>query len=193
MRYIANRSSGKQGHAIAAACARLGASVTLVSGPTALSDPAGVEVVHIESAAEMLEACTAALPADIAVCAAAVSDWRADKAAAAKIKKKGGAAPALALVENPDILATLSAGNQRPALVVGFAAETEALIANGQGKLKSKGCDWIVANDVSGDVMGGDDNTVHLITAGGIEDWPRMSKEAVAARLADCIAAHFAS
>ncbi len=193
VRYIANRSSGKQGHAIAAACARLGASVTLVSGPTALTDPAGVEVVHIESAAEMLEACTAALPADIAVCAAAVSDWRVDKAAAAKIKKKGGAAPALVLVENPDILATLSAGNQRPALVVGFAAETEALIANGQVKLKSKGCDWIVANDVSGDVMGGDDNTVHLITAGGVEDWPRMSKEAVAARLATRIAAHFAS
>ncbi len=191
VRYLANRSSGKQGHAIAAACARLGAAVTLVSGPTALADPAGVEVVHIESAAQMLEACTAALPADIAVCAAAVSDWRADERSAAKIKKQGNGPPALTLVENPDILATLSAGNQRPALVVGFAAETGSLIANAEAKLASKGCDWIVANDVSGDVMGGDDNTVHVISAVGVEPWPRMSKDAVAARLAARIAAHF--
>ena len=193
VRYIANRSSGKQGHAIASACARLGAAVTLVSGPTALADPAGVEVVHIESAAEMLDACTAALPADIAVCVAAVSDWRAGEIADSKIKKKGGGAPALALVENPDILAALSKGNKRPALVVGFAAETESLIANAQTKRTAKGCDWIVANDVSGDVMGGDDNTVHLITGDGAEPWPRMSKEAVAARLATRIAAHFAA
>ena len=195
VRYLANRSSGKQGHAIAAACARLGAAVTLVSGPTALADPAGVAVVHIETAAEMLEACTAALPADFAVCAAAVSDWRAAETAGHKIKKRSGGngPPALALVENPDILAALSAGNQRPALVVGFAAETDSLIANAQAKLAAKGCDWIVANDVSGDVMGGDDNTVHLITHHGVEPWPTMSKQAVAARLADCIAAHFST
>ena len=202
VRYLANRSSGKQGHAIAAACARLGAAVTLVSGPTALADPEGVAVVLIENAVEMLQACRAALPADIVVCAAAVSDWRVDEIAAGKIKKakieKQGAhgdkkgAPSLTLVENPDILATLSVGNQRPALVVGFAAETEALIAHAQAKLETKGCDWIVANDVSGDVMGGDDNTVHLITAGGVEDWPIMSKQDVAARLAERIAAHFA-
>ena len=193
VRYIANRSSGKQGHAIAAACARLGAAVTLVSGPTALADPAGVAVVHIESAAEMLDACMAALPVDIAVCAAAVSDWRAGEIARGKIKKDGGGAPALALVENPDILAALCQGNKRPALVVGFAAETDSLIANAKTKLAAKGCDWIVANDVSGDVLGGDDNTVHLITGDGVEPWPRMSKADVAARLADCIAAHFAA
>ena len=195
VRYLANRSSGKQGHAIAAACARLGAAVTLVSGPTALADPAGVAVVHIETAAEMLEACTAALPADFAVCAAAVSDWRAAETAGHKIKKRSGGngPPALALVENPDILAALSTGNQRPALVVGFAAETDSLIANAQAKLAAKGCDWIVANDVSGDVMGGDDNTVHLITRDGVDAWPRMSKQAVAARLATRIAEHFAS
>ena len=192
VRYLANRSSGKQGHAIAAACARLGAAVTLVSGPTALADPAGLKVVHIESAAEMLDACVAALPADIAVCAAAVSDWRVGETSGAKIKKRGGAVPALTLVENPDILASLSVGNQRPALVVGFAAETDSLIANAQAKLAAKGCDWIVANDVSGDVMGGDDNTVHVISAAGVEPWQRMSKDAVAQRLAARIAAHFA-
>ena len=199
VRYIANRSSGKQGHAIAAACARLGAQVTLVSGPSALADPAGVSVVHIESAAEMLEACTAALPSDVAVCAAAVSDWRAAAPSESKIKKSG-AAPTLELVENPDILASLSAaGNQRPALVIGFAAETEALIENARAKLLRKGCDWIMANDVStggdggGGVMGGDDNTVHLVTADGVEAWPTMSKQAVAERLAARIAAYFAA
>ena len=191
VRYLANRSSGKQGHAIAAACARLGAAVTLVSGPTALADPAGVSVVHIESAAAMLDACVSALPADVAVCAAAVSDWRVGSIAGHKIKKQGGGAPTLTLVENPDILATLSVGNQRPALVIGFAAETEALIANAQGKLVAKGCDWMVANDISGDVMGGDDNTVHLITHHGVEPWPTMSKQAVAARLAERIAVYF--
>ena len=195
VRYLANRSSGKQGHAIAAACARLGAAVTLVSGPTALADPAGCAVVHIVTAAEMMEACTAALPADFAVCAAAVSDWRAAETAGHKIKKPSGGngPPALALVENPDILAALSEGNQRPALVVGFAAETDSLIANAKNKLAAKGCDWMVANDVSGDVLGGDHNTVQLITRDGVDAWPRMSKQAVAARLATRIAAHFAS
>ena len=196
VRYIANRSSGKQGHAIAAACARLGAAVTLVSGPTAQPDPAGVAVVHIESAAEMLEACRAALPADIAVCAAAVSDWRAAETVTGKIKKDGGPPPALALAENPDILASLSeAGNRRPALVIGFAAETEAVVENARAKLARKGCDWIVANDVAPGtgVMGGGDNTVHLVTAAGVDDWPTMSKTDVAERLAARIAAHFAA
>jgi phosphopantothenoylcysteine decarboxylase/phosphopantothenate--cysteine ligase len=196
VRYIANRSSGKQGHAIAAACARLGAAVTLVSGPTAQVDPAGVAVVHIESAAEMLEACRAALPADVAVCAAAVADWRAAQTVTAKIKKDGKPPPALALAENPDILASLSeAGNRRPALVIGFAAETEAVVENARAKLARKGCDWIVANDVAPGtgVMGGDDNTVHLVTAQGVDDWPTMSKTDVAERLAARIAAHFAA
>ena len=196
VRYIANRSSGKQGHAIAAACARLGAAVTLVSGPTAQADPAGVAVVHIESAAEMLEACRAALPADVAVCAAAVADWRAAQTVTAKIKKDGRPPPALALAENPDILASLSeAGNRRPALVIGFAAETEAVVENARAKLARKGCDWIVANDVAPGtgVMGGDHNTVHLITAQGVDDWPKMSKTDVAERLAARIAAHFAA
>ena len=198
VRYIANRSSGKQGHAIAAACARLGADVTLVSGPSAIADPLGVTVVHIESAAEMLEACMAALPQDVAICAAAVSDWRAAAPADQKIKKNG-APPALELIENPDILATLAAaGNQRPALVVGFAAETKKLAIHARAKLERKGCDWIVANDVTPDangnsVMGGDHNTVHLVTGDGDDIWPTMTKEAVAKRLAARIAEFFAA
>jgi phosphopantothenoylcysteine decarboxylase/phosphopantothenate--cysteine ligase len=198
VRYIANHSSGKQGHAIAAACARLGADVTLVSGPSAIADPLGVTVVHIESAAEMLEACMAALPQDVAICAAAVSDWRAAAPADQKIKKNG-APPALELTENPDILATLAAaGNQRPALVVGFAAETEKLAIHARAKLERKGCDWIVANDVTPDangnsVMGGDHNTVHLVTGDGDDIWPTMTKEAVAKRLAARIAEFFAA
>jgi phosphopantothenoylcysteine decarboxylase/phosphopantothenate--cysteine ligase len=195
VRYIANRSSGKQGHAIAIACARLGAEVTLVSGPTAQPDPPGASVVHIESAEEMLAACKRALPVDVAVCAAAVSDWRAAKAGAGKIKKSG-APPRLELVENPDILASLSAaGNMRPGLVVGFAAETERVTENAATKRVAKGCDWIAANDVSAGTgtFGGDSNTVHLVTAEGVEDWPAMSKSAVAERLAARIAAHFAA
>ncbi|UFN50193.1 bifunctional phosphopantothenoylcysteine decarboxylase/phosphopantothenate--cysteine ligase CoaBC [Roseomonas sp. OT10] len=190
VRYIANRSSGKQGHAIAAALAALGARVTLVAGPVAMPDPAGVEVVRVESAREMLAACEAALPAEAAICAAAVADWRPAHLATGKIKKREGAAPpSLELVPNPDILATLSHHARRPRLVVGFAAETEALMANARAKLARKGCDWIVANDVSGDVMGGDENAVHLVTREGVEDWPRMAKEAVAARLAARVAA----
>lgn len=192
VRYIANRSSGKQGHAIAEAIARLGGETTLVSGPTRLVDPPGVRVVHVESAREMLAACEAALPADIAVCAAAVADWRAAEERSNKIKKLGsGDLPELSLIENPDILKTLSgAGNRRPKLVVGFAAETEDVIANAQAKLARKGCDWIVANDVSPatGTFSGDDNTVHLVTTGGVEDWPRLSKREVAARLAGRIA-----
>jgi phosphopantothenoylcysteine decarboxylase/phosphopantothenate--cysteine ligase len=192
VRFIGNRSSGKQGHAIAAALASLGAETTLVSGPTALPDPAGVSVVHIESAREMLAACEAALPADIAVCAAAVSDWRAATAAERKMKKDGNGPPDLQLAENPDILATLAAdSNRRPRLVVGFAAETENVIAHAQAKRDRKGCDWIVANDVAPDTgtFGGDSNTVHLVTPEAVEDWPRMTKQqvadALAARIAD--------
>lgn len=193
VRFIGNRSSGKQGHAIAAALARLGADTTLVSGPVSEPDPAGVRVVHIESAREMLEACRAALPADVAVCAAAVADWRVKDAAGQKMKKDASAVPTLDLVENPDILATLAAaGNARPRLVVGFAAETENVIANAQAKRAKKNCDWIVANDVSAGagVFGGDENTVHLISANAVEDWPRMAKDAVAEQLAARIRDH---
>lgn len=190
VRYIANRASGKQGHAIAAALARAGAATTLVTGPTQEPDPAGVAVVRIESAAEMLAACKAALPADVAVFAAAVSDWRIAAQAGQKIKKSAGAPPKLELAENPDILATLAApGNLRPRLVIGFAAETEKVIENATAKLKKKGCDWIVANDVSPNTgtFGGTDNTVHLVTGKGVEDWPPMSKTDVAARLIERI------
>ena len=190
VRYLANRSSGKQGHAIAAAMARLGAETTLVTGPTRLPDPPAMSVVHVETAREMMEASLAALPADVAVCAAAVADWRPAKAAEHKLKKNG-APPSLRLAENPDILKRLAqAGNVRPALLVGFAAETGDAVAHGRKKLAAKGCDWIVANDVSpgNGTFGGDTNIVHLITADGVEDWPEMSKDAVAARLAARIA-----
>ena len=190
VRYIANRSSGKQGHAIAAALAQLGAETVLVSGPTSEPDPPGVRVLHVETAREMLAACEKALPADIAVCAAAVADWRAE-AAPQKLKKKNGPPPTLKLVENPDILATLSQpGNRRPRLVVGFAAETEKLIEHAQAKRAKKGCDWIVANDVSASAgtFGGDANTVHVIDEAGVEDWPPLGKREVAARLATRIA-----
>jgi phosphopantothenoylcysteine decarboxylase/phosphopantothenate--cysteine ligase len=193
VRYIANRSSGRQGHAIAAALAALGARVTLVSGPVAVPDPGGVTVRRVESAQQMLEACQAALPADVAIFAAAVADWRVAGAATGKIKKLPGAAPpALELVANPDILATIAqAGPLRPRLVVGFAAETDDLMANAQAKRKRKNADWIVANDVSPatGIMGGEENAVHLITADGVEDWPRLAKQEVARRLAARVAA----
>jgi phosphopantothenoylcysteine decarboxylase / phosphopantothenate---cysteine ligase len=190
VRYIANRSSGKQGHAIAAALARLGADTVLVSGPTREPDPPGVKVVHVRSAREMMAACEAALPADVAVCAAAVSDWRAEEAGQ-KLKKKPGAAPVLALVENPDILANLAKpGNRRPKLVVGFAAETENLIANAKEKRRKKGCDWMLANDVaaSSGTLGGEDNAIQLIDETGIEAWGKLSKRDVGERLAHRIA-----
>jgi phosphopantothenoylcysteine decarboxylase / phosphopantothenate---cysteine ligase len=196
VRYIANRSSGKQGHAIASALAQLGATTTLVSGPTRLADPRGVQMVHIESAEQMLAACRAALPVDVAVCAAAVADWRVASAAAGKIKKNGGKPPALALAENPDILASLSAaGNARPRLVVGFAAETENAVQNAVAKRQRKACDWIVANDVSpaSGTFGGDRNTVHLVTTDGVEDWPTLTKDEVAQRLARRISQQFAA
>jgi phosphopantothenoylcysteine decarboxylase / phosphopantothenate---cysteine ligase len=194
VRYISNHSSGKQGHAIAAALAQLGAEVTLVSGPVNVPDPAGVTVVKIESADQMLEACLAAGKVDVAVCAAAVADWKMAKPAPAKIKKQPGAAPpALELTPNPDILATLSKrGPNRPTLVVGFAAETENLVANAIEKRSRKGCDWIVANDVSPatGTFGGERNTVHLITAEGVQAWPTLSKDRVAMQLAGAIALH---
>jgi len=196
VRYIANRSSGKQGHAIAAAAARAGAEVTLVSGPVAIPDPPGVRIVRVETARQMLAACQAALPADVAIFAAAVADWRSAEEADEKIKKVKGAAPKqLDLVENPDILKTLSQpGPRRPKLVIGFAAETQNLMANAKAKLAAKGCDWIVANDVSAPagVMGGAANTVHLLTADGCEDWPKLSKDDVAARLVARIVQHWA-
>jgi phosphopantothenoylcysteine decarboxylase/phosphopantothenate--cysteine ligase len=191
VRFIGNRSSGRQGHAIAGALAALGARVTLVTGPVIEPDPAGTTVVRIQTAREMLEACRAALPAEIAVCAAAVADWRVADEAGHKIKKGSGPTPTLRLVENPDILATLSApGPERPALVVGFAAETENVVPNAVAKRQRKGCDWIVANDVSPETgtFGGAENSVHLVTESGVETWPRMSKNAVAERLAAAIA-----
>jgi phosphopantothenoylcysteine decarboxylase/phosphopantothenate--cysteine ligase len=193
VRMLTNRSSGKQGYAIAGALAALGADVTLVSGPTALAAPAGIARVDVESAREMLAACEAALPADIAVCVAAVADWRPADASGRKLKKGSGPPEAIALVENPDILASLSKHARRPRLVVGFAAETNDLEAHAKAKLAKKGCDWIVANDVSvAGTMGGDENAVALVSAGGIERWERMAKDAVARRLADRIAAQFA-
>lgn len=192
VRYIANRSSGRQGHAIAAAAARAGAAVTLVSGPVVLPDPEGVTVVRVETAEDMLQAVEAALPVDVAVMAAAVADWRPLATRDEKIKKDGsGAAPPLHLTENPDILKTVGHHARRPRLVVGFAAETNDVIRNGKAKLQRKGADLIVANDVSpaGGVMGGDRNTVHIISADGVEDWPTMNKDAVADRLVAVIAA----
>jgi len=193
VRMLTNRSSGKQGYAIASSLAALGAEVTLVSGPTALAAPAGVTRVDVESAREMLAACEAALPADIAVCVAAVADWRPAEANGRKLKKNAETPEPIALVENPDILAMLSKDARRPRLVVGFAAETHDVEAHAKAKLVRKGCDWIVANDVSIEgTMGGDQNAVALVSAGGIERWERMAKGEVARRLAERIAAELA-
>jgi phosphopantothenoylcysteine decarboxylase/phosphopantothenate--cysteine ligase len=187
VRYIANRSSGKQGHALARAAKDMGARVTLISGPTHLPDIPGVMTVKVETAADMLDAALGALPADIAICAAAVADWRAATQAMEKLKKvEGQTALNLALARNPDILATLAApGARRPALVIGFAAETETIITHAQEKLSRKGADWIVANDVSPDtgIMGGDRTEVHLVSAAGVEDWPAMGKDEMAVKL----------
>lgn len=195
VRFIGNRSSGKQGHAIAAALARRGADTTLVTGPTQEPDPADVTVVHIESARQMLAACESALPVDVAVFVAAVSDWRAADVAIQKVKKVPGTLPPpLVLEENPDILATIAAsGSRRPPLVIGFAAETTDVVANATAKRRRKRCDWILANDVSHPTgtFGGADNTIHLITEDGVEDWPPMSKSAVADKLVGRIAQSF--
>ncbi|HEX8442454.1 MAG TPA: bifunctional phosphopantothenoylcysteine decarboxylase/phosphopantothenate--cysteine ligase CoaBC [Allosphingosinicella sp.] len=188
VRVLANRSSGKQGFAIAGALAALGARVTLVAGPVALPTPPGVDRIDVETALEMQARIGSALPADAAVMVAAVADWRAEPAPA-KIKKSAGRPPAIRLVENPDLLAELALSPTRPRLLIGFAAETEDVLANARGKLARKGCDWIVANDVSGNVMGGEANQVHLVTATGVESWDLLSKTEVARRLADRIAA----
>ncbi|HEY1259031.1 MAG TPA: bifunctional phosphopantothenoylcysteine decarboxylase/phosphopantothenate--cysteine ligase CoaBC, partial [Stellaceae bacterium] len=196
VRYLSNHSSGKQGHAIAAALAALGAETVLIAGPTQEPTPAGVRLVPVETAAQMLAACEAALPVDIAVMAAAVADWHVEIAAGHKLKKDGGGPPVLRLAENPDILATIAVrGNDRPRLVIGFAAETEDIVANARAKRRRKGCDWILANDVSPGTgtFGGDRNTIHLVDADGVEDWPVMTKRDVAARLARRIAAALAS
>lgn len=190
VRVIANRSSGRQGHAVAQAAADAGARVTLICGPVALDDPMGVTVVRVETARQMLAAVEAALPADAAIFAAAVADWRVATEASQKIKKAHGAPPTLSFVENPDILATISHGQARPGLVVGFAAETSDIVSHAQAKRTAKGCDWILANDVSAETgtFGGEDNTVHLVTAEGVHTWPRLSKIDVARRLIDRIA-----
>ena len=190
VRYIANRSSGRQGHAIAAALRDAGAAVTLVSGPVTLPDPIGVTVRHVETAAEMLAAVETSLPADIAVFVAAVADWRVAAESTRKIKKTAEGPPSLALAENPDILATIGHHADRPGLVVGFAAETDDLLANARRKLETKGADAILANDVSpeGGVMGGAENTIRLVTAEGVEEWPTLAKDAAAERLVEWIA-----
>ncbi len=188
VRYLANRSSGKQGFAIAAALARLGARVTLIAGPVTLDTPEGVTRIDVETALEMEAAVQSALPVDAAVMVAAVADWRV-ASAGHKIKKGAGGPPVLHLVENPDILAGLAHSPLRPRLLIGFAAETEHIIDHATAKRARKQVDWIVANDVSGDVMGGAANTVHIVTASGVESWERMPKDAVAVRLAERIAA----
>ena len=195
VRYIANRSSGKQGHAIAAAAAAAGAEVVLISGPVNIPDPVGARITKVESAQQMLEAVEKALPADCAVFAAAVADWRVADARSEKIKKTKAGMPALSLIENPDILSTIAhRKSARPRLVIGFAAETENLIPNAKDKLKRKGCDWIIANDVSleSGVMGGDVNKVHIVTESGVESWPPQSKDDVARALVGRIAAALA-
>lgn len=195
VRYIANRSSGKQGHAIAAALAAAGAEVILVSGPVNLPDPPGVKTIHVEAARDMFSACFLNLPADAAIFAAAVADWRVAVESDQKMKKSGELAPSLQLAENPDILRAIATtdAKRRPKLVIGFAAETEKVVEHAQAKLKKKSCDWILANDASpaSGTFGGDDNTIHLVTPAGVENWPRMSKQAVAEQLAGRIAAYF--
>jgi len=187
VRYLANRSSGRQGFAIAEALEKLGARVTLVAGPVTLDTPANVERIDVETAQQMADAVTAALPADAAVLVAAVADWRVD-ISEQKIKKDAVAPPVLRLVENMDILGALARSPQRPRLLIGFAAETERVIEHATAKRARKQVDWIVANDVSGDVMGGDDNSVHIVTEAGVESWEKLPKEAVAERLAGRIA-----
>ncbi|MGQ3229582.1 MAG: bifunctional phosphopantothenoylcysteine decarboxylase/phosphopantothenate--cysteine ligase CoaBC [Blastomonas fulva] len=188
VRYIANRSSGRQGFAIAAAAAEMGAEVHLIAGPVHLATPPGVTRIDVETAREMAAAVDAALPADIAILVAAVADWRTADAADQKIKKTGGALPVLQLAENPDILAGLAEDPRRPALLIGFAAETEQVVAHAQAKLARKRCDWIVANDVSGDVMGGQNNAVHIVTGQGVESWADLPKDQVARKLMEKIA-----
>ncbi len=191
VRYLSNHSSGKQGYAIASALADLGANVTLVSGPVSIAPPLGVKLRRVETAREMLKACEDAWPEDVFVSVAAVADWRPDNMSERKLKKDKAGIPPLKLVENPDILRTLSRAKNRPTLIVGFAAETNDIINHARAKLSKKGCDWIVANDVSGDVMGGDQNSMILVTPSGEEVWPKETKQAAARRLANRIAEEF--
>lgn len=187
VRYLSNRSSGKQGYAIARACAALGADVTLVSGPVAIAPPHGIDVVKVESARDMLAACEVALPADVFIAVAAVADWRPADSPKNKIKTDKQSIPPLVLTENPDILQTIANAKNRPALVIGFAAETDNVVQYAQGKLAKKNCDMIIANDVSGDVMGGDNNTMIIVTKNGADMWPLMSKQKAAEGLAQKI------
>ena len=188
VRYIANRSSGRQGFAIAAAAANLGAEVTLIAGPVHLATPPGVARIDVETAIEMQAEVEKALPVDAAILVAAVADWRAVQAPEQKIKKDGGIIPALNLTENPDILASLATHPNRPKLLIGFAAETEKIVEHAQAKLTKKGCDWIVANDVSGDVMGGANNAFHIVTKDGVESWPESAKDVIARKLMEKVA-----
>ena len=188
VRYIANRSSGRQGFAIAAAAADLGAEVTLIAGPVHLATPPGVARIDVETAIEMQAEVEKALPVDAAILVAAVADWRAVQAPEQKIKKDGGIIPALNLTENPDILASLAKHPNRPKLLIGFAAETEKIVEHAQAKLTKKGCDWIVANDVSGDVMGGANNAFHIITKDGVDSWPESAKDVIARKLMEKVA-----
>jgi phosphopantothenoylcysteine decarboxylase / phosphopantothenate---cysteine ligase len=188
VRYIANRSSGRQGFAIAAAAAALGAEVTLIAGPVHLATPPGVARIDVETAIDMQAAVEKALPVDAAIMVAAVADWRAAQAPEQKIKKDGGNIPALNLTENPDILASLAAHAHRPRLLIGFAAETEKIVEHAQAKLTKKGCDWIVANDVSGDVMGGANNAFHIVTKDGVDSWPESAKDVIARKLMEKVA-----
>lgn len=188
VRYIANRSSGRQGFAIAAAAADLGAEVTLIAGPVHLATPPGVARIDVETAIEMQAEVEKALPVDAAILVAAVADWRAVQAPEQKIKKDGGIIPALNLTENPDILASLAKHPNRPKLLIGFAAETEKIVEHAQAKLTKKGCDWIVANDVSGDVMGGANNAFHIVTKDGVESWPESAKDVIARKLMEKVA-----
>jgi phosphopantothenoylcysteine decarboxylase/phosphopantothenate--cysteine ligase len=188
VRYIANRSSGRQGFAIAAAAANLGAEVTLIAGPVHLATPPGVARIDVETAIEMQAEVEKALPVDAAILVAAVADWRAVQAPEQKIKKDGGIIPALNLTENPDILASLAKHPNRPKLLIGFAAETEKIVEHAQAKLTKKGCDWIVANDVSGDVMGGANNAFHIVTKDGVESWPESAKDVIARKLMEKVA-----
>ena len=192
VRYIANRSSGRQGFAIAAAAADLGAEVTLIAGPVHLVTPPGVVRIDVETALEMHAEVEKALPVDAAIMVAAVADWRAAQAPEQKIKKDGGTVPPLALTENPDILASLAKHTHRPKLLIGFAAETEKIVEHAQAKLTKKGCDWIVANDVSGDVMGGENNAFHIITKDGVDSWPESPKDVIARKLMEKVADEFA-
>ena len=190
VRVIANRSSGKQGFAIADAAAKAGARVTLIAGPVSLPTPGGVQRIDVETAEQMAEAVMASLPADCAILVAAVADWRV-KPSTTKLKK-GDGPPNLTFEPTRDILAELATSSHRPRLLVGFSAETQDVVANSQAKRRSKGCDWIVANDVSGDVMGGNQNRIHLVSRDGVEDWPELTKHEVAARLIDRIAKEIA-